>query len=516
MTNRTRTWTSRLREVQSRAGMRFEGRLTLLLMLLSIGPAFSQDKDILRAIQQTTVRVLKQAGPSVVAIARVRRDDPGPTATASPLVQVTPVAPDDPNFVPNDFGAGVLIRSGNAQHPKLILTNYHVVRGGPVFGENTSPKSDLWVTVAGGIRFQTSIVAADPHSDLAVLAVNTGKRDSLRVLLPKTYAPQKGQFVFKVDNPLAIARDGSSSAAWGIVGNLQRSPFRQSPDFDSEFSLFETVHHFGTLMQIGTTSPEGASGGAVLNMDGDLIGITTSLAPLKGYETSAGFAVPFTTGFRRVLAELTKGYEVEYGFLGVRPLDASVDDFEGLPVSERPTGGAVALSVTAGSPAAIDGIKPSDVIVAINGRSVGSTMDLMRDIALLGPNKKAKLRAWRPRDKRFVTKTVSLGKWPVRNDEDIIATAHRYAAWRGIRIDYATARAKYLRGGGTVEFEDAVVVVAVEEGKQGLEIQPGDFISHIGDQRIRTPAEFARAVRDAGDQAITLRMTDGREVEVTE
>ena len=490
--------------------------VTLLLMAIAPAPTAAQDRQLLRELQKTNVRVLEQAGPAVVAIARVRRGLPQPTVQVSPLVDIDPTTPDDPEFVPSDFGAGIIIRANNPEHPKLILTNYHVVRGGPVLGKNDpNTNSDLWITAAGGVRFQASIVAADPHSDLAALSVTEcDHRDALTALSPRTYSPRKGQLAFMLGNPFAIARDGSASANWGVVGNVLRSPFRESPDFDNEFNLFETVHHFGTLMQIGTAVPLGTSGGAVLNLDGELVGITTSLAPLKGYETSAGYAVPFTPGFRRVLAELTRGYEVEYGFLGIRPLTATPRDFEGFHADKCPAGGAVALSVTPNSPAQAGGLKANDVVVAINDQPVRNTLDLMRDVALLGPQVKVRLKAWRPQEKRFVTKTVTLGKWPVRNATDLIATAFRNPEWRGIRVDYATSRAKYLRGGGTIQFENAVVVIAVDEERQGLRIQPGDFISHVADKRVHTPAEFRNAVRDLDDDPVTVRTTDDRLIEI--
>lgn len=495
---------------------RFVARWVLAIALLAGVSAQAQDRTALRELERTNAKILRQAGPAVVAIARVRRNTPQPTAKASPLIELQPVGPDDPAFVPDDFGAGVLIKANNPTHPKLILTNYHVVRGGPVLGSETAEtKFDLWVSATGGVRFKTSIIAADPHSDLAVLSVNgSGTRDTLTALSPSTQVPKKGQFVFALGNPFAIARDGSASAAWGIVSNVDRSPFQQSPDFDNDFTLFETVHHLGTLMQISVPLPVGTSGGAVLNMDGELIGMTTSLAPLEGYETSAGFAVPFTSGFRRVIEELTKGYEVEYGFLGVRPINASDSDFDGMPSDQRPNGGVVVISVTPNSPGTAAGLKANDVIVSINQQSIGTTLDLMREVAMLGPNVKAAMKLWRPGEKRFTTRSVTLGKWPVRNDADVIATAYRQPTWRGIRVDYATARSKYLRGGGTIEFADAVVVISVDEKSGDLRLQPGDFISHVGEERVRTPAEFTNATRKTGDQAVTLRTTDDRTIEI--
>ncbi|MFK7820529.1 MAG: PDZ domain-containing protein, partial [Planctomycetaceae bacterium] len=221
-----------------------------------------------------------------------------------------------------------------------------------------------------------------------------------------------------------------------------------------------------------------------------------------------------TPGFERVVKELSAGYEVEYGFLGIRPADATIEDFDGLTPAERPSGGAVALSVTANAPAARGKVVAGDVVVEVDGVALRDSGDLMREIALIGPKNTTNIKVWRPSDQTFVSLKVSLGKWPVRNDDDVIATAYRLPDWRGIRVDYSTARSKYLRAGGVIEFEPGVLVVSVDEQRHGLKIQAGDFIGRVGDKRIRTPAEFNAAVIELGNRSATLHTTDGRTIEI--
>lgn len=490
-----------------------------VVTLMSCSAASAQDSEFLRSLQQSNVRIIEAAEPSVVAIARVQKglQVDGELEGALRAFGIPDAdSPADPGYVPSDFGAGVIIGTDNPRHPFLILTNYHVVRGGPVADANADDaKFELWVSVAGKPRFNSSIVAADPHSDLAVITIGEALLgDNPPALQPTEYKPRKGQFVFTLGNPYTIAKDGSASANWGIVSNVMRFPFASRPDFANDFRLFENVHHFGTLLQIGVALPLGTSGGALLDLDGNLVGITTSLAPLKGYEQSAGYAIPFTSGFMRVLGQLTQGYEVEYGFLGVRPANATAKDFVGLSPAEQPRGGAVALSITANSPALRGGLQPNDVILSVDDVPVHHNLDLMREIALIGPNRSARLKVWRPRDRRFVTKTVELGKWPVQNDSDVIATATEFPDWRGIRVDYTTARARYLRGGGTIQFEAGVLVVSVDATRHGLKLQAGDFISRVGDKQVGTPAQFREAVKAFDGKSVTLRTVDNRTIEI--
>ena len=198
----------------------------------------------------------------------------------------------------------------------------------------------------------------------------------------------------------------------------------------------------------------------------------------------------------------------------MRPATATPGDFDELPPAARPLGGTVVLAVTPNSPAQKAGLQPNDVVVEIQGRSLRDSLDLMREIGLEGPNRKVQLKVWRPRERKFLTRTATLGKWPVQNDADVIATSERYPAWRGVRVDYPTARARYLRSGGVVHFEDAVLVVDVDAERNGLRLQPGDFVSRVGETPVSTPEEFLKAVRGLGNRKAVLETIDGRTIEI--
>ncbi|MFK7819464.1 MAG: trypsin-like peptidase domain-containing protein, partial [Planctomycetaceae bacterium] len=208
---------------------------------------------LLRQLEATNIRIIEKAEPSVVAIARVRKDVPiegGIEARLRGFDIGRTDRPGQKDFVPNDFGAGVIIDSKNPRHPRLILTNYHVVRGGPTFGQgNDDSKFELWVTTANRKSSRSTIIAADPHSDLAVITVGQLQPANLPALTPTTYTPRKGQFMFALGNPYTIAKDGSASATWGIVSNVARSKSLSQAGFEDQSRLFENVHQFGTLLQ---------------------------------------------------------------------------------------------------------------------------------------------------------------------------------------------------------------------------------------------------------------------------
>ncbi len=208
---------------------------------------------------------------------------------------VPPLRPTDADFMPNEFGAGVVVGDGQ------ILTNYHVL------GDPQSSSYFVWTQHR---PFRAKIVAADPWYDLAVLSIEDSRVRPIQFGDASTV--RKGQLVLALGNPQAIARDGEVSASWGIVSNvLRRAP--PVPQRSDDPLGKETIHHYGTLIQTDAKLNFGFSGGALINMQGEMVGLTTSFAAGVGFESSAGFAIPVNDRFRRVVESLREGRKPEYG-----------------------------------------------------------------------------------------------------------------------------------------------------------------------------------------------------------
>lgn len=493
------------------------GACSLACVLLFLGSAAAdaqaQDDDALRAaraLQRAFTTAIERGERSVVGIARFRNIDGRREAAGLP----------PENFVPNEFGSGILITGGRGGRQPVVLTNYHLVRGGPVADRPIDAgASDILVRFHDRRRVRAAIIAADPRSDLAVLRLELkGTRivpSSLKAFKLQTAGPlKKGQLVVTLSNPYAQSRDGSASAGWGIISNIARRLDRRSlPDDDPEEAIRqETVHHFGTLLQIDARLNLGASGGALLNLDGQLIGITTPLAALDGYEKSAGFAIPFDKPTRRIIDSLLAGYEVEYGFLGVNPLTAGAEYIRNNSVDIKQPTAALIFKVVTNSPAAVAGLLKNDIVLRVNEVPVYNQYDLMREVAMLGPAATARLRVWRKRERKQQTLLVTLGKWPVADEEGIIATRLRTPVWRGLSVDYPTARSKHLPYPFD-RYERAVMVtkVAVDSVAAGrrVNIKPGDFITHVNQVPVTTPAEFEKLVSRLSGP-VTLNLADGR------
>ena len=460
------------------------------------------------SLEQAFIRVIEQGEPSVVSIARDKIRTRVADEFEDRLPRRAGAAREErslanPNYIPNEFGTGVIVGGDG-----LILTNYHVVRGGPIFGKKGPAEQDLYVRLADRRGFPAQIFAADPRSDLAVLKIDA--KNLAAVKLGNATGARKGQLVVVLGNPYAVARDGSARASWGIISNISRPAHLEGDQYDSEYKKKETIHHLGTLLQLDTRLNLGTSGSPVFNFRGEMIGLATSLAAISGYEKSAGFAIPISDGTLRIIQSLLRGEEVEYGFLGISPSDISRDDEDFRPLAKqlRQTGAARVGGVIPNSPAGLGGLQKDDIIFSLNGRPISSRTDLMREVGLMSPGSHAQLRVLRSGSREPIDLEVALGKWPVQDDEGIVASHRRYPAWRGLGIDHNTARSRYLQiQFRASSFPRAVLITDVESPSAAAtaELQAGDFITHINNQPVQSPRQFYEVVRNlTGDAQLTL------------
>ena len=147
----------------------------------------------------------------------------------------------------------------------------------------------------------------------------------------------------------------------------------------------------------------------------------------------------------------------------------------------------------------------------MNRKPIFGKYDLLREVGLLGPAATAELRLWRESERREVTLQAELGKWPLNDDEALVVTQQRHPEWRGLRVDYPTARAKFMNW-PEQRYPTAVVVtsVAPESSAADVELREGDFITQIDSFPVRTPDEFDAAVSKLDKASVVVRTLDGR------
>lgn len=440
------------------------------------------------AIESALVDVIARAEPSVVAIARAApAAAPANRAPAliefgqDPFQRIRTSAAQQPHA----FGAGVIIDPAG-----LILTQYLVVRAGDVHT----------VSTVDGKTYEAEIRAADPHSGLAVLAVKASNLSALG--MGDAAQLRKGQLVVSLSNPHAIQSDGQPTASWGIVSNLARkaSPQDNFNNVNDPMGAFRSsIHHFGTLIQTDARLGWGSSGGALVNMRGEMVGLTTAADTIAGHEAAAGYAIPMNAPMRRIIDNLKQGREVEYGLLGI-----SFDPDATAPTSTGEQG-VIVRQVISGSPADRAGIQASDVITHVAHQRVPDPDRLQLVVRFLPPAGRAPVQFERQGTPQQTE--VIVGKYHVAGDRVV---TERPESWRGLQVDHSTAipafQLQQSAQLGEIDPEGCVVVTEVTEESPAWTagVRPGMFISHVGETRVTTPAEFHKAVESAGG-AVELR-----------
>lgn len=455
---------------------------------------------ILAAIEQTTTSAIAKAERSVVAIARVRRDK----VPAARVMELRipenggfEALPDNPDFVPSNYGSGVVISPDG-----FIVTCAHVL--------DDPRQNDYYVWLdkrvypARVVSKTAKVYAADPFTDLAVLKIDAEGLTPIQ--FGKAQELKKGQFVIALGNPYAIARDGQASASWGMIANLNRIAPSDTPE-NAAIAAKESLHQFGTLIHTDAKLNLGTSGGALVNLRGEMVGLTTSLVAVSGYEQSAGFALAVDEMFLRVIESLKAGKLPEFGFLGIQPEDLRSIDLQ------RGLSGAKVVNVVPGLPGDQAGLQSDDVISQVNSRPVHNRNDLFRELSQLPAGAEVSLLVERPRGairgNEVMTLKATLSKKYVSTSRPGYAL-NGPKKWRGMLVEYATAVPSELTRGASMfsrRSAPKMAILAVDPGTAAWEagIRPGHGLLSVDGKPVESPDAFSGLV-DGRSDTVTLQI----------
>ncbi|WP_312862902.1 trypsin-like peptidase domain-containing protein [Rhizobium sp. P28RR-XV] len=306
--------------------------------------------------------ILEKVIPSVVSIS-VRSTGAGDTNGATlpqaggSLATVENVGP--LLEISQTVGAGVIVDASNG----YILTNNHVI-------ENAD---DIRIATSDGSSYQGKVVGADAETDIAVIkiraagltAAHIGDSSKLRV----------GDYVTAIGNPFGLGQ----TATFGIVSALGRAEFG--------------VEGYQDIIQTDASLNPGDSGGALINLEGELVGINSAIIGPSGSNIGIGFAIPINTA-RSVMQQLVAHGEIRRGQLGVIVQNNNADFRRALRIDTAT--GALVSDVISGSGGAIAGIKAGDVIIAVNDVPIKSANELRARISAFPPNVSVRISLARP------------------------------------------------------------------------------------------------------------------------
>jgi serine protease Do len=270
-------------------------------------------------------------------------------------------------------GSGVILSNDG-----YILTNHHVV--------SDAIKGGVNVTLQDKQTFKARIVGMDPNTDLAILKIDA------KNLTPATIGNSDqvnvGDWVLAVGNPFRL----KSTVTAGIVSAMGRN-----------MDIIDTPLRVESFIQTDAAINQGNSGGALIDTNGNLIGINTAIATQTGVYEGYGFAIPINMAIK-IAKDLIEYGEVQRAFLGVEIQSLSYDRAKSLGMKNA-EGVEVSRVIKNGS-AYKAGIKKSDVIVEVNGIRVNEAHELQARVAMVRPGDKVQLAVWSEGKMRRITVNV--------------------------------------------------------------------------------------------------------------
>lgn len=272
----------------------------------------------------------------------------------------------------NSLGSGVIVSEQG-----LILTNDHVV----------ASADEIEVALADGRKLSAKVVGTDPDTDLAVLKVDAEKLPAI------TFAASDklnvGDVVLAIGNPFGVGQ----TVTQGIVSALGRSHLG--------------INTYENFIQTDASINPGNSGGALIDAEGNLVGVNSAIYSRSGGSMGIGFAIPASIA-KQVMEQIATSGSVTRGWIGIEAQDITPELAESFKLSQ--VRGSLIAGVLKGSPADLAGLKAGDVLLAINSKEVVDSSGMLNIIAALKPNEKAVLKI--ARAEKEINVDVTVGRRP--------------------------------------------------------------------------------------------------------
>jgi serine protease Do len=483
-------------EVNARMGRRLAATAAVILALvvmLSVpaGRAFAQSSSNaqvnqglreLQNIQSVFREVARKVIPSVVQIDVVDVvRQPVPTNPFQFFFGPGPQDRSQPQqereFRQLGLGSGVIVRRDGQS--VYVLTNNHVV----------GQAEEISVKLSDGRSYKGKLVGKDDKKDLALVVFQTSETVPIAELGDSDNL-QVGDWVLAVGSPLGFA----STVTSGIVSAMGRESLPGSE-----------LAGFTDYVQTDAAINQGNSGGALVNIYGQVVGINTWIASPSGGNVGLGFAIPINNAKKDIESFLTKG-KVEYGWLGIYIGNPQPGLAEAMHTGGR--SGAFVTSVFLGSPADKAGILPGDLITAINGTELRDAGQLLRVVGDLQPDATARFALVRYGSP--LTLSVKIG---VREDEKTIAEQAR-RVFPGIYVAPITADVRKQLNLGADQGQ--VFVAGVQQGSAGdvAGIKAGDVILRVNNERLSDLLDFYKALNRRGGEVRFHILRQGAELTI--
>src|SRR5438132_2904838 len=329
-------------------------------------PSSPPSSDLLR-VSDRFEAVARLVSPAVVYVEATK---PGAAAAGNKTRSV------------EESGSGLIIRP-SGQRDFLVLTNNHVIA--------QAMPDQIAVNLADGRLLRPGRVWADPESDVAVLRLDgvdglttatLGNSDNVRV----------GQWVLAIGSPFGL----NQTVTHGIISARERG----------QVSLGSTIRIKDFLQTDAAINP-GSSGGPLVNLDGEVIGLNTAIASQNGSSSGVAFSIPINL-VKRVLGQLLEKGSVSRGYLGLQ-LAQSFEPGDAVKLGMDRVQGALVETVYTDTPAAAAGLRSNDVVLQVGSVAIRNENHLINVISSFPDGQKVRLQLWR--DRKMMAVEATVGDW---------------------------------------------------------------------------------------------------------
>jgi len=360
-----------------------------------------------------------------------------------------------------------------------IFTNHHVIRDA----------DRIWVSV-NGVEHEAEIVGVDPLSDIAIIQIEPPDKMTV-VELGNSDGMRVGDWVMAIGTPFGTLQ-GSVTA--GIVSAVGRNDLR----------IMGGQAIYQNYIQTDASINFGNSGGPLVNLKGEAIGINTAINPSG---QGIGFAIPINMA-KNIMGQLIEKGQVAYGYMGIslQGMDRELAEGRGLDIDH----GILVTQVLPSTPAGRAGIEQGDVIVAYDGSEVVEENQFRMDVANTHPGTTVPMRVYR--GGKTLDMSIEIGERP---EQVVVAQedAGEESVWLGLHVDEATKR-EYRRRYSVERDQAGVIVLDVEAGSPAEEagIREGDIITEVYTQEVDGLEDYVSVAEKLKDRkaAIAFLVKRGR------
>lgn len=279
---------------------------------------------------------------------------------------------ENPSQSENSLGSGVIVSEQG-----LILTNNHVV----------AAADEIEIALADGRKMSAKVVGTDPETDLALIKVDASNLPAI------TFASSDklnvGDVVLAIGNPFGVGQ----TVTQGIVSALGRNHLG--------------INTFENFIQTDASINPGNSGGALIDAEGNLVGVNSAIYSRNGGSMGIGFAIPATLA-RQVMEQIITQGSVTRGWIGIEAQDITPELAESFKLTHAQ--GSLIAGVLRNSPAEKAGLKAGDILLEINGKKVSDSAGMLDLISVLKPNMLATLKI--SRAEKDLNIAVQVGRRP--------------------------------------------------------------------------------------------------------